>query len=468
MNLSLSDLHRQVSRLVQQESGDCTGKLRGNVAANKETTFQGLTIASGARESEKVFAQTVLSHVANVVLTQEDTAKLLQGTVKHNLNNYELRSVGNGNCVLVSLRSDQMTLQDAKVLLEAALRQESGARGHVSSHSHSALHAPRTPMREELRSHLDPRTPPLPPRERPHTSGHHGAGEARATAPSTVSPYGPEARAELSSRLTTLRNTLAPATNDPRYLQACGGEKLNRFRDIQCCRQTAVRADLNANYIQLGNTRTIACQYPLQSQLESHFRMLAENRTPVLAVLASSSEIANQRFGMPDYFRQSGTYGSITVESKMTQQVGLGDGIMADMYTLTIREAGQKTISVPVVHVGNWPDQTAVSSEVTKALASLVDQTAETKRNMYESKGSSAVGDDSKLRPVIHCRAGVGRTAQLIGAMCMNDSRNSQLSVEDMVSQMRIQRNGIMVQKDEQLDVLIKLAEGQGRPLLNT
>ncbi|WP_038929956.1 protein-tyrosine phosphatase family protein, partial [Yersinia pestis] len=68
----------------------------------------------------------------------------------------------------------------------------------------------------------------------------------------------------------------------------------------------------------------------------------------------------------------------------------------------------------------------------------------------------------------IHCRAGVGRTAQLIGAMCMNDSRNSQLSVEDMVSQMRVQRNGIMVQKDEQLDVLIKLAEGQGRPLLNS
>lgn len=141
MNLSLSDLHRQVSRLVQQESGDCTGKLRGNVAANKETTFQGLTIASGARESEKVFAQTVLSHVANVVLTQEDTAKLLQSTVKHNLNNYDLRSVGNGNSVLVSLRSDQMTLQDAKVLLEAALRQESGAGGmyhliHIQPFTH--------------------------------------------------------------------------------------------------------------------------------------------------------------------------------------------------------------------------------------------------------------------------------------------------------------------------------------------
>ncbi len=80
------------------------------------------------------------------------------------------------------------------------MRQESEARGHVSSHSHSVLHAPGTPVREGLRSHLDSRTPPLPPRERPHTSGHHGAGEARATAPSTVSPYGPEARAELSSR----------------------------------------------------------------------------------------------------------------------------------------------------------------------------------------------------------------------------------------------------------------------------
>ncbi|WP_322112578.1 hypothetical protein [Aeromonas veronii] len=69
-----------------------------------------------------------------------------------------------------------------------------------------------------------------------------------------------------------------------RYLQSSDGSQLNRFNDIRANKMTAVRPDLNANYVQVGTHRSIACQYPLDSQLESHLHMLFDNRTPVLAV----------------------------------------------------------------------------------------------------------------------------------------------------------------------------------------
>lgn len=50
--------------------------------------------------------------------------------------------------------------------------------------------------------------------------------------------------------------------------------------------------------------------------------------------------------------------------------------------------------------------------------------------------------------------------------MAMHEPRNNQLSVEDVVSSMRTSRNGVMVQKQEQLEVLMTLAQHQQRPLL--
>lgn len=59
---------------------------------------------------------------------------------------------------------------------------------------------------------------------------------------------------------------------------------------------------------------------------------------------------------------------------------------------------------------------------------------------------------------MVHCRTGVGRTAQVIGAMAMHDPGNTQLSMEDVLSSMRTSRNGVMVQNQEQLEVLMTLA----------
>lgn len=462
MTLAIHTLHQQVSRLAEQQNGELTGKLRGNVAANREGSFQGLTVTHGARDTEQAFAREVLRHVQDIALNQDDVAALHKSTVRFNQNNFELRSLGNGQSQLVGLHSDQLTLRDAKTLLDAAMRQQ-GAQSHAAS----------APAGQDAPPPLPPRrAPALPPRNAgPALAQQHErlmSAAPKMVTPAAVDPYGVQTKRELSSRLADLQQQLQPSVQPDRYLQSSDGSQLNRFNDIRANKMTAVRPDLNANYVQVGTHRSIACQYPLDSQLESHLQMMFDNRTPVLAVLASANEIANSQFKMPDYFRQSGQYGAVSVKSEHKMSVDLGDGIQADVYqmALTMPGSSKKGIQVPVVHVSNWPDKTAVSAEVTERLSALLEQNAQAKRAMYEKAGSSAVGDENKLLPVVHCRAGVGRTAQVIGAMAMHEPRNNQLSVEDVVSSMRTSRNGVMVQKQEQLEVLMTLAQHQQRPLL--
>ncbi|AXE30633.1 hypothetical protein DK842_12400 [Chromobacterium phragmitis] len=248
-----------------------------------------------------------------------------------------------------------------------------------------------------------------------------------------------------------------------------------RFRNIPTAAATQVCApdgtSLPANRVQVGGVNAaIASQYPKEAQLESYFSMLAANRTPVLVVLASDKDMAKlDRNGNPDlphYFSQNGSYGQVEVTSKETSRTALDGGLEVRAYQINVRCPGDKPISIPVLHVPNWADFGAQGADALQALAQHVDGVMADKVDLYRSKNSSALNDPDKLLPVIHCRAGVGRTGQLIAAREL--LKPGAASLESIVADMRGSRNHLMVQTRDQLSTLADLAERQGRPILQS
>ena len=122
------------------------------------------------------------------------------------------------------------------------------------------------------------------------------------------------------------------------------------------------------------------------------------------------------------------------------------------MYALTINTLNAESFTVEVLHVHNWKDHTAVDANTTLQIADKVIELANESKN------------DGK--PVIHCKAGVGRTGQVLGALVMQQDKDNTMSLESIVTDMRNSRNGHMVQNDDQLKVLTKIAAAQNRLIL--
>ncbi|WP_052044935.1 protein-tyrosine phosphatase family protein [Candidatus Arsenophonus nilaparvatae] len=244
-----------------------------------------------------------------------------------------------------------------------------------------------------------------------------------------------------------------------------------RFGNIWTAKATAVTAPngqpLPANRVQIAAQNVaIACQYPKPKSMEDYFKMLVANRTPALVVLASEKDI-NPEFGekLPEYFRKSNQYGDVLVTAKANGEGKLADRLDYQQYLLQVTEKGQDAkVTIPVIHVPNWPDRTASGNKGLRELAELVNAVVDKKINMYQKKGSRAIGDKNKLLPVIHCRAGVGRTGQLLATMELIKPE-SNLSLEKIVTDMRNTRNRQMVQTSEQMQALAMLAVEQGKPI---
>lgn len=244
-----------------------------------------------------------------------------------------------------------------------------------------------------------------------------------------------------------------------------------RFGNIWTAQATAVTAPngqlLAANRVQIaGQNVAIACQYPKPASLQDYFKMLVANRTPALVVLASDKDINPEKgVGLPEYFRQDNQYGDVSVTV-----IDKGEGKLADEldyhdYLLHVTDEGQNIkVTIPVIHVSNWPDLTASGNEGLKELAEHVNTVVDKKINFYKEKGSSAVNDENKLLPVMHCRAGVGRTGQLLATMELLKPE-SQQSLESIVRDMRTTRDGKMVQTPAQMQTLAVLAEQLNKPI---
>lgn len=232
---------------------------------------------------------------------------------------------------------------------------------------------------------------------------------------------------------------------DPRYVSE-GSEKIYRFPNIPTRVETLVVEGLNANYINIGNERVaIASQYPLTGQLEKYLEMIVDQRTPAIVVLASKAEIDEPSNEMPNYFGRSGKYGKIATTSEKTEGYRLVDGTEVETHNLIIKGHGND-FPVKVHHVTNWPDHGTISAAATKQLADGI------KKELERNKGVI----------VAHCRAGLGRTGELICAMAIR----KEISVQQGIVSARKCRHPLMVQVDQQIKTLVEIAKAYGYPIL--
>lgn len=99
-------VNQQISQLGHaDQAGRLGNSSRGNIGA-------------GASSQEHAFASAVLEQVRNISLNQQEVAGLLP-----HIANFKLQQDTGGNAILAGLRSDQLSLADAKLLLDAASRQ---------------------------------------------------------------------------------------------------------------------------------------------------------------------------------------------------------------------------------------------------------------------------------------------------------------------------------------------------------
>lgn len=231
--------------------------------------------------------------------------------------------------------------------------------------------------------------------------------------------------------------------------------KLNlaRFGNISVNPETQVRLQdktpMPANLVSAGgNPVAIACSYPkgTLSGIESHMRMIVEQKPSCLVVLTGDDQIQGRR--LPDYFRQPGTVGNVNIEVEYGVHDRTPSGVEIDNYQLKI-STGSDSHTIPVIHVQSWKDHQALQNA--SQLLELAKITIEASEPVYANMGTGGG------LPMIHCFGGVGRTGTLITAMEL--IKNPSLSSAQIIEELRETRNTKMAEDKPQRQQLQQLEQ---------
>ncbi|HEQ1857823.1 TPA: tyrosine protein phosphatase [Providencia alcalifaciens] len=262
-----------------------------------------------------------------------------------------------------------------------------------------------------------------------------------------------------------------------------------RYPNIGSAKQTQISVlnpyksivTLAANRLRVGNENlAIRCQYPKDNDqaIENHLSMLMANKTPILVVLASKQEIHGsvfQKDKLPPYFMSNQKYGAIEVSVRREKkdykvepkQINAGEkSLEFSQYKMDVFN-GHKKHSIPVIHVTNWDDGGTVTTEELIKLNRIIGTINEGSLfELYKNQGVDIEGGRKPL-PVIHCKAGIGRTGVLAASMQWMKAGNK-LGMEDIVLGLRETGNPNMVQNEEQYRQLRELTSVPLSPIKTT
>lgn len=198
---------------------------------------------------------------------------------------------------------------------------------------------------------------------------------------------------------------------------------------------------INANYIQLPNSKVIATQAPLSNTIDEFWMMVWENRVRVIVMLTKLTE--RRKVKANCYWPSEGNinqYGKISVHSK---KVKLCDNFIIRRFTISNGESNRKIYQIQYT---SWPDfGVPDSSSSIIELLHNVDLQLE-RLHVKRSK--------KRVRVLCHCSAGIGRCGTLLAIQSaiekiLSGTPITNVNISQIVSELRTQRSGIVQTKDQ-------------------
>jgi protein tyrosine phosphatase len=218
---------------------------------------------------------------------------------------------------------------------------------------------------------------------------------------------------------------------------------------------------INANFVGCEKVRRkyILTQAPLPNTMNDLWRMVWQEKVPVIVCLTKLSEGEVQK--AHKYWPEEGQtmqFGRLFVKQTRSQLVS---NIAVRYFDVWLEGdwTKEKAMQVTHMHYLDWPDHgTPASTQPIRTLASMVSDL---------SMGSDLNMVSDRARPVVvHCSAGVGRAGTFVAIHMTLDllelsqsSSKVSISIKDMVSTLRSQREGTVQTVDQYVFIYKVIAD---------
>jgi protein tyrosine phosphatase len=232
----------------------------------------------------------------------------------------------------------------------------------------------------------------------------------------------------------------------------------HRFSNIHCPRDTSIRLDgmhedffIHANQISIDNFYAIATQYPLvQNDNWYWFWMMASRKGSVIIDLTNESDLKQEN--MPRYYPsnkdQNLEIDDLMIEFDQNQDIEGMNNARLCRYKIT--DKGQTTF-IDQIQMKCWPDGKAINVDSIIQLVKLIRQ--------YPA--------DKQKCPIVHCRAGMGRTGTLVVLLiALKLIQEGHITKDNLLQELtriilagRYQRGFVFVQSYEQFCIIVRACE---------